>query len=217
MPSVLPSFFSRSFLMTKKWKNENVPRALQYVTGNVVNRIPIFKRADCCKGFLKVLADLLRDWPSKLIVYVVMPDHFHLIVNPADGDIIGFSAALKSLTAKKLVEITHDNRFIRKKPDKDGSIHQVWQESFKAFPLWSGWMIWQKINYIHSNPVRAKLVKATKDYLWSSFNAFHFNSSEPLPVDHEWWWPDDAEKLSRAQKELGWITYTHRVKKNPDK
>jgi hypothetical protein len=25
---------------------------------------------------------------------------------------------------------------------------QVWQESFKDVALWSGWLIWQKINYI---------------------------------------------------------------------
>jgi hypothetical protein len=45
-------------------------------------------------------------------------------------------------------------------------------------------MIWQKINYIHNNPVRAKLVDSAKDYRWSSFRAFYFHSEEPLPVDH---------------------------------
>jgi len=33
--------------------------------------------------------------------------------------------------------------------------HQVWQESFKGMALWSAWMIWQKINYIHANRVKA--------------------------------------------------------------
>ena len=139
-----------------------------------------------------------------------MPDHFHLIVNPRDGDIQGFAAALKSLTAKKMVEITGGREFRLKVPDKDGSIHQVWQESFKAFPLWSLWMINQKINYIHANPVKDFLVKSAKDYRWSSFRAFYNDSKEPLPVDHDWWWPDDAEKLSKATKELGWRTYHHR-------
>jgi hypothetical protein len=40
--------------------------------------------------------------------------------------------ALKSLTAKAVVELTGEKRFLREKPDKEGSIHQVWQ-SFKAF------------------------------------------------------------------------------------
>ncbi|MGH9905769.1 MAG: hypothetical protein ACRD8U_09335, partial [Pyrinomonadaceae bacterium] len=90
------------------------------------------------------------------------------------------------------------------------SIHHVWQESFKALPLWSEWMIWQKINYIHANPVKAGLVASARDYRWSSFRAFYSDSGEPLAVDHDWWWNDDSEKLSKAVKELGWRTYHKR-------
>ena len=70
--------------------------------------------------------------------------------------------------------------------------------------LWSGWMIWQKVNYIHANPVKAGLVKSAKDYRWSSFSSFHSQGDQPLAVDHDWWWADDAEKLSQAVKDLGW-------------
>jgi len=199
--------------MAKKWSNQNLPGALHYLTGNVVHRIPVFTQTACCEGFFDVLAKLLREWPCKLICYVLMPDHFHLILNPCDGNIKGFGAALKSLSAKKIVELTGDHRFIRKKPEKDGTLHQVWQESFKDFPLWSAWMIWQKINYIHANPVKARLLSSAKEYPWSSFRAFYFNAAEPLSVDTDWWWPDDAEKLSRAQKELSWQTYQCRDKK----
>ena len=52
------------------------------------------------------------------------------------------------------------------------------------------------------------LVKSAKDYKWSGFRAFYFDSQEPLPVDHDWWWPDDAEKLTKALKTLGWRDYT---------
>src|SRR6476659_979250 len=111
--------FSRSFLMTKKWHNQNLPGALHYVTGNVINRIRVFKNPNCCKGFLEVCDELVRTWPAKLIVYVVMPDHFHLIVNPRDGDIQGFAGALKSLLATRIIEITQDHRFKLRKSAKD--------------------------------------------------------------------------------------------------
>jgi REP element-mobilizing transposase RayT len=146
--------------------------ALSITSGNVINRIPIFKSEACCKGFFEVLRGLLQSWPSKIIAYVVMPDHFHLILNPRDGNIQGFGAALKSLGAKKIIEVSGGDQFLLDKPDKDGSIHQFWQESFKAFPLWSAWMSSQKIDYIHANPVKAKLVSSARDYLWSSFRAF---------------------------------------------
>ena len=60
------------------------------------------------------------------------------------------------------------------------------------------------INYIQANPVKAGLVKSAKDYPWSSFQAFYSAGEQSLPVDKEWWWPDDAEKLGKAVKELGW-------------
>jgi len=33
---------------------------------------------------------------------------------------------------------------------------------------------------------------------------------EPLRVDHDWWWPDDAEKLSKAMKKMGWHSWWKR-------
>ena len=133
-------------LMARKWSNQNLPGALHFVTGNLLDRIPVFKQDASCRAFLDVCATLMNQWPCKLTAYVVMPDHIHLIVNPRDGHIRGFVGALKSLSAKHIVEVTGDSRFIRERPDADGSMHQVWQESFKGLPLWSGWMIWQKIN-----------------------------------------------------------------------
>jgi putative transposase len=179
------------------------------VTGNIRNRIPIFKNQQCCLDFFGISADLRIEWPAKIIAYVLMPEHFHLIVNPRDGDIQGFVGALKSKLASKIIEVAGP-RFLLATPEADGSIHQVWQESFKVVPLWSSWMIWQKINYIHANPVKARLVKSAKDYRWSSFGVLYNGATEPLTVDHDWWWPDDSEKLSKAMKKLGWRTYHYR-------
>jgi hypothetical protein len=135
-----------------------------------------------------------------------MPDHIHLIVNPQDGCIKEFTRTLKSLSAKGIVNTAQGVKF---KLDSEGS-HLVWQDSFKAIPLWGAWMIWQKINYIHANPVKARLVKAAKDYRWSSFRAFYSEDVVDLRVDREWWWSDDSEKLSKAMKALGWRSYHKR-------
>jgi len=184
--------------MTKKWSNLNVPGALHFITGNTLHRIPIFDQDRCCEAFLEGCSALLSDWPCKLIAYVLMPDHFHFILNPRDGNIKGFAGALKSMAAREIIDVGD------KRSQRDAFSHQVWQESFKALPLWSSWMIWQKINYIHANPVKARLVSTASEYRWSSFRDFYHNSGEPLSVDRDWWWPDDSEKLTKAMKELGW-------------
>src|SRR5207244_8370087 len=122
----------------------------------------------CCKAFLDELQKLNRNWPSKLISYVLMPDHLHLIANPRDGRIKEFTGQLKAVSAKAFIRA--DSRFVFTETDKG---RQVWQESFRDMALWSEWMIWQKINYIHANPVKARLVGSAKDYYWSGFRSFH--------------------------------------------
>ena len=151
--------------------------------------------------FLEAVKELKESRPFKLIAYVVMPDHCHAIVNPRDGRITDLTGALKGLSARYIIDASPADAFPVENPGPDGALHQLWQESFKAFGLWSGWLIWQKINYIHNNPVKAFLVKSAADYRWSSFRAFYFQSGEPLPVDKEWWWPDDVKKLSVAMGE----------------
>jgi len=76
---------------------------------------------------------------------------------------------LKSLSAKRLIDLTPQNFFL------NGEENQVWQESFKATPLWSAWMIWQKINYIHSNPLNAKwkLAAEPQHYKFSSAKFYY--------------------------------------------
>ena len=64
-------------------------------------------------------------------------------------------------------------------------------------------MIWQKINYIHANPVKAGIVKSAKDYRWSSFHSYYSQTPELITVDSVWAWPDDVEKLSNAVRALG--------------
>ena len=189
--------------MAKKWKNRNLPGALHFVTGNCHKRAKLFQDTQYCLLFLQSVQELRESWPFKLIAYVLMPDHCHLIVNPRDGRITDLTGALKGLSARGMIDASPPDIFLLEKPAHDGATHQVWQESFKAFPLWSNWMIWQKINYIHNNPVKAHLVKSAADYRWSSFRAFYHQSGEPLPVDRDWWWPEDVKKLSVAMAEWG--------------
>jgi len=182
---------------------------LHFVTGNCLNRLPVFSEPECCDAFLEQLQNLNQSWPSKLVAYVLMPDHFHLISNPLDGRIVEFCRDLKSQAAKEIVR--RNSRFEFRHTSEG---HQVWQESFKAMLLWSGWMIRQKIVYVHANPVKARLVKSAGDYYWSSFRSFHGLGDEPLQVDREWWWPGDPQKLSRSVRNWGW---THIGKKSKGK
>ena len=182
--------------MAKKWTNKNLAGVLHYVTGNVDKRRQIFRDETNCITFLKELQSLRKNHESRLICFVLMLDHFHLIVNPKDGDIQSWIGELKSLSARRLIDINPPGLFKINEEE-----NQVWQESFRTLRLWSGWMIWQKINYIHNNPIRAGLVDSAADYRWTSFRTFYeMESEELLYVDHEWWYEADMEKQKEAQR-----------------
>jgi REP element-mobilizing transposase RayT len=189
--------------MGKKWTNKNIPGALHFLTANCVNRVPAFRNEAYSRLFFQAVKELKEARPFKLIAYVLMPDHCHLIVNPSDGHITELTGAIKGLSARYIIDTAPAGELRLERPAAaDGTTNQLWQESFKDLALWSNWMIWQKINYIHNNPVKAGLVKSAADYKWSSFRAFYSQSGEPLPVDRDWWWPDDVRKLAVAIKEL---------------
>jgi len=91
--------------LARKWTNLSQPGALHFVTGNFLNRWHVFTEDACCRVFLAELKELNEKWPSKLITYVLMPDHFHLISNPRDGRIKEFCGHLKAVAAKAIKEL----------------------------------------------------------------------------------------------------------------
>ncbi|PYS68414.1 MAG: hypothetical protein DMF69_20285 [Acidobacteria bacterium] len=114
--------------MARKWTNLNLPGALHLVTGNCINRLPVFTEPACCQAFLEQLKTLNEKWPAKLVVYVLMPDHFHFISNPQDGKIIEFCRDLKSEAAKAIVQATQRFKF---PVTSEG--HQVWR--FQSYTI----------------------------------------------------------------------------------
>ena len=81
--------------MAKKWTNENLPGVLHYVTGNVDKRRRIFVDEAHCIAFLEELQSMKQKREARLVCFVVMPDHFHFIVNPRDGDIQSWTRELE--------------------------------------------------------------------------------------------------------------------------
>ena len=99
--------------MAPKWSNKNLPGALHFVTGSFADKRPVFNRANACQSFVDVCANLKQEWPFKLIAYVLMRDHIHLIVNPRDGRIRELMGKLKSLSAREIIAALPDQSFVK--------------------------------------------------------------------------------------------------------
>ncbi len=51
--------------------------------------------------------------------------------------------------------------------------HQVWERNSLSISLWSSKVLWEKIDYIHQNPVKAGLCKYSEDYYYSSASFYY--------------------------------------------
>lgn len=168
-----------------------------YVTAVTFHRVPVFRSDVACLLFIATLIETREKCPFKLIGYVIMPDHVHLIVNPVERDISDLMRRLKGLSARRIIDWlrkeNHINSLAKLMMDvrqKRSHTYAVWQKEFSSIDLWSPKFIRQKLSYIHANPVRAGLCEHPGDWRWSSYKAYlpHEKGSVPVEIDWQGYW-----------------------------
>ena len=180
-------------MMTMKLFKSREQNIFHYVTSVCYKRVPVFRSEKACELFIEALLETRRQNPFKLIGYVVMPDHAHLILNPLGLDIGLVMGRLKSTSARAILDWVRESGHevsLRKPaldvPQKRGHTHAVWLKDFSSIDLWSPKFIRQKLNYIHLNPVRAGLCKHPAEWRWSSYRAYLPHEPGSVPIEMDW-------------------------------
>jgi putative transposase len=159
------------------------PNTFHYITTVTYNRIPVFRSDAMCRIFIETLSEMRELHPFKLVGYVVMPDHIHLILNPLGPEISVILRKLKGKCARRiidtLVEGGYQNSLDKLKLDVKGREYAVWQKDSSAIDLFSHKFLRQKLNYIHLNPVRARLCESPEQWKWSSYTAYFPKAASP--------------------------------------
>jgi putative transposase len=123
-----------------------------------VARLTLFEKEGDYEAFEQVLEEAQVRTPLRILDYVVMPNHWHLVVWPRkDNEVSEF---LQWLT------VTHTMRW-HAHYGTSGTGH-LYQGRFKAFPVQSDEHLFQVLRYVERNPVRAGLVKRAEDWRWGS-------------------------------------------------
>jgi putative transposase len=120
--------------------------------------------------------------------FVIMSNHFHLIWqmtgvskrNDVQRDFLKF-------TSQQIIKTRHHEQLeMLKKLEvnaKDRK-HQVWERNSLGVPLWTPEVFWQKLDYIHNNPVKAGLCKLPGDYKYSSARFYEKNEKDWVFLTH---------------------------------
>jgi len=189
-----------------KSKEENL---VHYVTCVTFDRIPLFQRNKICSLFIDALEATRTKDPFKLIGYVIMPDHIHLLANPIALNISKVVGRLKGRAATKILkdlrmlgcwDVLDEVKLLQ--PLKSGQTHAVWLKDFSSIDIWSHKFIRQKLHYIHMNPVRAGFCDHPAKWLWSSYHAYfpHELGSVPIEIDWRWLWSETEFAATAADK-----------------
>jgi REP element-mobilizing transposase RayT len=126
--------------------------------------------------FKDIIVDSLRFLTNekRIIVYgfVIMINHFHLVwqIN-GDHSRDDVQRDFLRYTGQQILKYLRNESspllpmlLVNAKDRK----YQVWERNSLSIPVWSQKAIWDKLNYIHNNPVKAGLCKYPEEYKYSS-------------------------------------------------
>jgi len=125
----------------------------------------------------------------RLIGYVVMPEHVHLLMNePRTGTPSSVLQKLKlrvSLRMRKRREVGNAEQFQSPIDEERVQPKAFWQPRFYDFNVHSIGKRKEKLNYMHANPVVRGLVEHPRDWPWSSWSFYMKEEAGLITIDFE--------------------------------
>lgn len=112
--------------------------------------------------------------------WCLMSNHPHLIISSRSGDLSGLLRDFKKFTSKQIITAIEENmkesrrgwmlEIFRKQgaANSRNKEYQFWRQENQPQELFGAKFIFQKLNYIHRNPVEAGLVELPEHYVYSS-------------------------------------------------
>ncbi len=149
---------------------------IYHVLNRAVARLPLFQNRADYEAFERVLVLALERHPMRILAYIVMPNHWHMVLWPSeDGELTAF---VRWLTH------THTMRW-HAYHQSTGTGH-LYQGRFKAFPVQSDEHFLTVCRYVERNAVRANLVLRAEQWRWSSLWRREGGDAQPKSLLSDW-------------------------------
>ncbi len=154
-----------------------------FVTFTVIDWIDFFIRNEYKDVFLTALKHYQKNNGLEVYAYCIMTSHIHLILRSESPHQLGETIKnLKGYTARtfhKILTNENNNYESRKRwllwlmkhagnYNSNTKDFQFWQQHNQPIELWSDEVFFQKMDYIHLNPVKSGFVSQPEDWLYSS-------------------------------------------------
>lgn len=143
-------------------------------------RQQIFHKDVDYQAFIDLLLPARGEYGVKVLAWCLMPNHFHLLVQPSE-------AAQLNRWMQRLMT-THVRRYHK----HYGTSGHVWQGRYKSFIVQDDEHLLTVARYIEANPVRARLTPTAADWQWSSHRTRNAETEGsrpdalPMPLPADW-------------------------------
>ena len=150
-----------------------------FITCTVINWVDIFTRKIYKDIVISSLEYCIKEKGMILYGYVIMSNHIHLIIQSKENKLSDLVRDFKKFTAKNILEAIKTEPESRKEWMLDlfkkateshtrNKNYQFWQYGNHAEEIYTMSFMWDKLNYIHFNPIRTGIVEKAQHYLYSS-------------------------------------------------
>jgi putative transposase len=140
------------------------------------NRQPIFATSADYQALLGLLEEAAKRFEVALHAYVLMSNHFHLLATPQTAD--GLPKMMQAV----------GRSYVRYFNDSQKRSGTLWEGRYKSTLIQTERYLLACMVYIDLNPVRAGLVGAPQDYLWSSHLHYLGARQDRLITPHSLYW-----------------------------
>ena len=140
------------------------------------NRQAIFASGADYQMLLDLLEENARKFGVAIHAYVLMSNHFHLLLTPQTPD--GLPQMMQAL----------GRRYVRYFNDSQQRSGTLWEGRYKSALIQSERYLLACMAYIDLNPLRAGLVAAPGDYPWSSYGHYTGLRIDKLITPHALMW-----------------------------
>ena len=127
-----------------------------FITASCYEKQCLLQSSRMAGLFMDVLFHYQKQRKYQLHEFVVMPNHFHLLITP-----------LASFTLERAMQFIKGGFSFRAKKEL-GFIHEIWQTSFYDHRVRDEGEYLRFRHYIHMNPVRRGLVSSPEEFPFSS-------------------------------------------------
>lgn len=164
----------------KHWRNSDKAGDTCFVTTTCVDFAKLFERAELRSEVLRCLCSDCLHYGAILHAFAIMPHHVHLLASaPSQQTISWFIQRFKTNSAKIVKPRLNEFELSQLEQQKGLSERQIWKRSFRSFSIANEIDFFQKIDYIHNNPLKDGLVEKQSDYFWSSSRYFEEGNYNP--------------------------------------